>query len=250
MAQNWFKHDYSARNDEKILELRAEYGWKGYGLFFGLVESMCETETGCIDTERIGGLSVGYGLPKDELLTFIEFCLDIELFYEDEEGLVKNKRVIEHLEHMNTLKEAGKKGAQKRWNKQKDRGANGEANNNPNADKIRLDKIREEKRRETIYVFDEFWDDYDKKKERKKCERKWKKVNEQDRELIKSFIPVYKKHQPESQYRKNPSTFLNNEIWKDDWEYYKPKSNKNGNYQSAEDFKRDLEELEQLNEVQ
>lgn len=144
MAQNWFKHDYSARNDEKILELRAEYGWKGYGLFFGLVESMCETETGCIDTERIGGLSVGYGLPKDELLTFIEFCLDIELFYEDEEGLIKNKRVIEHLEHMNTLKEAGKKGAQKRWNKQKNRGANGVANDSPNADKIREDKIKED----------------------------------------------------------------------------------------------------------
>lgn len=104
--------------------------------------------------------------------------------------------------------------------------------------------------KKTVYEFDEFWDDYDKKKERKKCERKWKNVNEQDRELIKAFIPVYKKHQPESQYRKNPSTFLNNEIWKDDWEYYKPKSNKNGKYQSAEDFKRDLEELEQLNEVQ
>lgn len=146
MAQNWFKHDYNAKGDEKILELRAEYGWKGYGLFFAMIETMCEQETGCIDLERIGGLSIAYGLPKDELITFIEYCIEIELFFEDEDGLIKNNRVIDHLEHMNTLKEAGKKGANKRWKQQKYRGANRGANATPNADKIREDKIREDKR--------------------------------------------------------------------------------------------------------
>ena len=144
MAQHWFKHDYSARNDEKILELRAEYGWKGYGLFFAIVETMCETEKGCIDTDRIGGLSVGFSLPKDELLNFIDFCTSIELLYEDDDGLIRNKRVVEHLDHMNTLKEAGKKGANKRWKQHKNRGANGGANATPNAEKIREDKKREE----------------------------------------------------------------------------------------------------------
>lgn len=148
MAQNWFKHDYSARNDEKILELRAEYGWHGYGLFFALVESMCETETGCIDIDRIGGLSVGYGLPKEELLTFINFCLDIDLFYEDEDGLIRNGRVIEHLELMDTLKEAGRKGANKRWGQQSDGGGNGEGSSPPNADEIRQDEIRQDNTRE------------------------------------------------------------------------------------------------------
>lgn len=150
MAQNWFKHDYAARNDEKILELRAEYGWEGYGLFFGLIESMCETETGCIDVERIGGLSVGYGVAKEWLLAFIRFCVEIELFYEDEDGLIKSDRVISHLDHMNTLKEAGKKGAKKRWKDRKNRVANGGAIADPNADKIRLDKKREEKNIPTL----------------------------------------------------------------------------------------------------
>lgn len=140
MAQNWFKHDYSARNDDKVLELRAEYGWKGYGLFFGLIEAMCEAETGCIDTARIGGLSVAYGLPKEELLGFIDFCLEIDLFYEDDEKLIRSGRVVKHLEQMNALKEAGKKGAKKRW----DRGANRGANATPNAEKRREDKNRED----------------------------------------------------------------------------------------------------------
>lgn len=144
MAQNWFKHDYSARNDEKILELRAEYGWKGYGLFFGLIESMCETETGCLDRDRIGGLCVAYNLPKDELLGFIDYCIEVELFFEDEDELIRNKRVTSHLKRMNTFKEAGKKGAEKRWSKQSDRGANGKANAGAYADKIREDKIKED----------------------------------------------------------------------------------------------------------
>lgn len=142
MAQNWFKHDYGARNDEKILELRSEYGWEGYGIFFGLVEFMCETETGCIDTDRIGGLSVGYGVAKDRLLAIIDFCISIDLFYVDDDGLVRNDRVVKHLESMKTFKEAGKKGAKKRWNKRSNRGANRGAIEGVNADKIRLDKIR------------------------------------------------------------------------------------------------------------
>ena len=78
-------------------------------------------------------------------------------------------------------------------------------------------------KKDSIYTFDSFWDDYDKKKERQKCERKWNKVSEKDRELIKEFIPIYKAHQPDEKFRKNPSTFLNNEIWKDDWDSYPPK---------------------------
>lgn len=75
----------------------------------------------------------------------------------------------------------------------------------------------------SCYEFDDFWDDYDKKKDRAKCEKKWKKVTETDRELIQKFIPIYKKHQPDDQFRKNPITFLNQETWMDDWEAYPPK---------------------------
>ena len=72
MPQNWFKHDYGARNDDNILELRAEYGWKGYGLFYAFIETMAENEKGAIDLDKIGGLSIGYNLPKEELLAFVE----------------------------------------------------------------------------------------------------------------------------------------------------------------------------------
>lgn len=243
MAQNWFKHDYSARNDEKILELRAEYGWEGYGIFFGLVEFMCETETGCIDTDRIGGLSVGYGVAKDRLLAIIDFCISIDLFYVDDDGLVRNDRVLKHLESMKTFKEAGRKGAKKRWNKRSDKGANRGAIKGVNADKIRLDKIKVKSSTsnsfESAYPFEEFWDDYGKKREREKAESKWESISEKDRLVIKDFIPIYKKSLESTDYQKYPTTFLNSRIWRDDWGQYPPKQNISYNGNSTKPNKGD-----------
>ena len=88
----------------------------------------------------------------------------------------------------------------------------------------------------SCYEFDDFWDDYDHKKDRKRSESKWKKVSESDRQKIKEFVPIYKAHQPDSEYRKYPTTFLNSEIWNDDWNAYPPKqernNNTNGNHQA------------------
>jgi len=76
-----------------------------------------------------------------------------------------------------------------------------------------------------LHHFDEFWDLYDKKVERKKCERKWKKLSKDDIESILQFVPIYKESVSSKQYQKNPFTFLNSRIWEDDWENYKPKAN-------------------------
>lgn len=153
MAQNWFKHDYGARNDADLLELRAECGWKGYGLFYAIIETMAENEKGAIDLDKIGGLSIGFGLPKDEILAFVETCLKIGIFYTDEDGMIRNSRITAHVEKMKSFQEAGKKGAQKRWSNDSDRGANRGANGPPNAgayaDKSRVDKSRLEERANT-----------------------------------------------------------------------------------------------------
>ncbi len=60
----WFKHDYNARNDEKILELRAEFGAEGYGIFWMLMEKMAENHYGWLDGGLKGGLSVDLNTDK------------------------------------------------------------------------------------------------------------------------------------------------------------------------------------------
>lgn len=68
----------------------------------------------------------------------------------------------------------------------------------------------------TNIPFNQFWDLYDKKIERDKCERKWNALKDEDRVLIMEYIPKYKKAQPDKQYRKNPDTFFNNKSWLDE----------------------------------
>lgn len=69
---------------------------------------------------------------------------------------------------------------------------------------------------ETVLTFDQFWELYDKKVEKKKSELKYSKVKEKDRVLIKEHIPKYKAAQPDKNFRKNPETYLNNESWNDE----------------------------------
>lgn len=119
----YFSHDYHARNDEKILELRLIYGAEGYGMFWMLVESMAENENGGVKASLLGGLSLGYGVAKETLLNFIKYCIEIELFCE-ENGYIFSKRMKKHKVFREELSKNGKEGAKKRW---KDGGANGVA---------------------------------------------------------------------------------------------------------------------------
>lgn len=64
------------------------------------------------------------------------------------------------------------------------------------------------------YGFENFWNDYDKKVGDKiRIEKKFNKLSQGIRELIKIYIPKYKESQPDKKYRKNPETFLNQKGW-------------------------------------
>jgi hypothetical protein len=110
----YFSHDYNARNDEKILELRSEFGPEGYAAFFMMLESMAENDDNGLNREAIGGLSLGYGIPRDRLDVIIEKCINLKLFYL-EDGRFFSKRMIDHKNLRKSLSEAGKNGAKKRW---------------------------------------------------------------------------------------------------------------------------------------
>ena len=73
----FFDHDYSARNDDKILEMRSVYKAEGYGIFWMILETMAENENGGVNTSLIGGLSLGYGVAKGWLSEFIKFCISL-----------------------------------------------------------------------------------------------------------------------------------------------------------------------------
>lgn len=110
----YFTHDYNARNDEKILELRSRYDAQGYGVFWMVIESMAENENGGVKASLMGGLSKGYGVAKEWLSKFFEDCVEIGLFYQ-EDGFFYSKRLLTHKEFRKGLSENGRRGALKKW---------------------------------------------------------------------------------------------------------------------------------------
>lgn len=81
--------------------------------------------------------------------------------------------------------------------------------------------------KESALTFDAFWDLYDKKRSRVKCEKKWKKISEDDRARIFEHVPLYKKSEPIKQFRKDPLTYLNGECWNDEIIPRQQKTNNN-----------------------
>jgi hypothetical protein len=69
---------------------------------------------------------------------------------------------------------------------------------------------------DSIYSFSDFWNDYAKKVDTKKCEDKYSKISEDDRAKIKVHIPKYIASTPDIKFRKNPLTYLNGKCWLDE----------------------------------
>lgn len=128
----YFQHDYNSRNDERILELRAEFGAAGYGVWWMLLESIAETDDGYLNMDRIGGLSFGYGVAKDELSSIINFCIKVGLLKQDDQ-LLYSERMLQHKAFRKAAKDAGAKGAAKRWQKGKHSTPISQPNSTPNS---------------------------------------------------------------------------------------------------------------------
>lgn len=64
--------------------------------------------------------------------------------------------------------------------------------------------------------FETFWNLYEKKVGRPKCEKLWQKLTKEEQNACLEYIPQYKLAQPDKQYRKNPETFLRNKSWNDE----------------------------------
>jgi hypothetical protein len=67
-------------------------------------------------------------------------------------------------------------------------------------------------------LFDKFWNLYDKKDGRAKCEPKFNKLSQADKDKIFEVLQDYVTSTPDRKYRKNPQTWLNGKHWNDEIE--------------------------------
>lgn len=64
--------------------------------------------------------------------------------------------------------------------------------------------------------FEQFWNLYDKKVARPKCEKLWQKLSKKEKRDCMEYTPAYVDSTSEKRFRKNPETFLRNKSWNDE----------------------------------
>lgn len=121
----YFSHDNSARNNPKMLALRARFGWTGYGQLWALVEMIAAADEARLDLGRKvvrSATACELGMTTDALESFLEFLSDEDecglILYQD--GVVTTKRTSEGYARVESerlrKRGEGKNGAEARWN--------------------------------------------------------------------------------------------------------------------------------------
>jgi len=142
----YFSHDSNARCDEKILALRIKHDWKGYGLYWAIIEKMREnTDYRCVKDYNLIAfdLRVDAGIIKsivEEFGLFV-FTEDGKYFY--------SKRLINSMELVEQKSLKAKESAEKRWKKENN-SCDSNANAMPthterNANKVKESKVNKKK---------------------------------------------------------------------------------------------------------
>jgi hypothetical protein len=204
----YFTHDYNARTDEKIKRLIRKHGMTGYGIFWAIIEDLYNNAN-ALQTDCDG---IAFELRTDsETIKSILHDFDLFIFDGDMFGSLS---VQKRLDDRNERSKVASANARKRWE-------NMQTHSDSNATALPLQSegnaIKERKGKEIKdNTFDLFWDLYDKKVDRKSCERKWSRIDKSEHDKIFQHVERYVKSTPDKKFRKDPETYLNNEAWQNE----------------------------------
>jgi len=215
-----------------------ELGLEGYGIYWVLVEKLREEKGYKCSLKMIPILARRYNTTAAKMEAVIH---RYDLFQIEEQCFFFSNSLKDRMQIMDNKKENMKALANKRWEKKKvlPKPTHTEAQSVRNAHVMRTHVpthsdtqtdtqciIKEKKRKEntiahfdnagTCFSFNEFWESYEKKKDRYKAEKIYNKLPEQDRQVIKDTIALYVLSTPEIKFRKFPCTYLNNRSWEDE----------------------------------
>ena len=133
----YFSHDANAKDDPKILQLRMNLGWEGYGLFWGLIELLRNQPDYRMQKHY---MSIAYALHTDQKK--IESIVnDFGLFARDQE-FFWSESLLKRMELKEERSEKMRNAARKRWDKDIDAEALLQ-HSKSNAEAMQLKEIKE-----------------------------------------------------------------------------------------------------------
>ena len=150
MKKTYFNHDSTARNDYRIIKLRATLGYEGYGVFWAVLELLF-TEENKICTSQYDVLA--YGLQCDPII-LKQVIEDFDLFV-IEDGCFYSKRLNKQIESINSKSAKAKENASKRWNNANAK----QTQSDSNASRVEV-KVNKSKVKKSNYYNDISFPDY------------------------------------------------------------------------------------------
>jgi hypothetical protein len=231
----WFKHDSNARMDERTLELRAEYGWEGYGIFWGVVEMLREQTNYRYSIDRIGGLAISIGKDKQWMDEFIQYCIGVGLFVLDNDEFF-SPSLCRRMEDWDEKREKNRIAAETRWERERNADAM-QTHSERNADPMLEEKRREEKKREESTkkytsappgagyseLFERFWAVYPKRKKKNDAFKAWK--SQKCASILETILEAVEKQKRTHDWVKDggqfipyPATWIRARSWEDEIE--------------------------------
>ena len=213
----YFSHDSNARNDQRIMKIRMKYGMEGYGIYFGLIEILREQEDYTLTFDDLESISFDLRVDIEKIE---EIVSNYNLFVIEGMSSFYSKSLTRRMERMEVIREkrsiAGKiSGIARSRDKQTVNTSSTKFNNER---KVKEIKSKEIKSKDTISIsFDNFWNLFDYKVgDKGKIIKKWESLSDSDRDKVMEHLPLYVQSTPDKQFRKHPSTYLNNQGWFDE----------------------------------
>jgi hypothetical protein len=219
----YYLHDSSSFNDEKITELYLEFGYEGLGLFYTILEKLAMQEKPIKTKVLKHQLNVGKKLEK--CWSFME---QIDLISTNN-GETFNKQLLNFSQKYQVSKEKNAKRIAE-WRENQSVSENVTRYEHvSNTPKVNKSKVKESKVN-NIQDFEYFWEIYNKKIDRVKCEKVWNKLSLEEINKITRCVQDYVNSTPDFKYRKNPLTYLNGKCFNDEINFSYP-SNQLGKLQ-------------------
>ena len=128
-VNNYFSHDFNARNDIKLKKVIAYLGIQGIGLYWCIIECLYEND-GYLSFDDIDLLSYELRTDKDLILNLIE---NFDLFKKNNKNKFYSQSVLNRLEEIESKSRKNRENALKRWNKNDTNEMQTESNSNATA---------------------------------------------------------------------------------------------------------------------
>jgi hypothetical protein len=139
----YFSHDSNARNDEKMLQLRAVYKSEGYGWYWIIIEMMRDANAYKLHYDSkyfFKAIAEELKCSEEKTEEFIEDCIKEFNLFVVKDGYIYSESLLRRMAPMDSKREKARASATIRWEKEREL-MRSHKNRNANKSKVNESKV-------------------------------------------------------------------------------------------------------------